>query len=203
MVHVPLRLKLDGDALVANWHWLAHRGGGAACGAAVKADGYGLGAREAVKRLAGGRLPRFLRRHLGRGRGADALAERPRASPCFTASGPTTCGGARLAGAARAEQPGAGRALARNRAKPALRRDGRYRHEPARPHTGAGAVRPARRARDRDADEPSRLRRRARQSNERAPAVGLPSARGRRFRRRATASPIRPASASAANIASA
>ena len=51
MVHVPLRLILDGDALVANWHWLAHRGGGAACGAAVKADGYGLGAREAVKRL--------------------------------------------------------------------------------------------------------------------------------------------------------
>ncbi|HWT14123.1 MAG TPA: alanine racemase [Allosphingosinicella sp.] len=51
MVHTPLRLMLDGDALVANWHWLAHRGGGAACGAAVKADGYGLGAREAVKRL--------------------------------------------------------------------------------------------------------------------------------------------------------
>jgi alanine racemase len=51
MVHVPLRLVLDSDALVANWHWLAHRGGGAACGAAVKADGYGLGAREAVKRL--------------------------------------------------------------------------------------------------------------------------------------------------------
>jgi alanine racemase len=51
MAHRPLRLILDGDALVANWHWLAHRGGGAACGAAVKADGYGLGAREAVKRL--------------------------------------------------------------------------------------------------------------------------------------------------------
>jgi alanine racemase len=51
MVHLPLRLKLDGDALVSNWHWLAHRSGGAACGAAVKADGYGLGAREAVKRL--------------------------------------------------------------------------------------------------------------------------------------------------------
>jgi alanine racemase len=46
-----MRLTIDGDALVANWHWLAHRGGGAACGAAVKADGYGLGAREAVKRL--------------------------------------------------------------------------------------------------------------------------------------------------------
>ena len=67
MVHVPLRLKLDGDALVSNWHWLAHRSGGAACGAAVKADGYGLGAREAVKRLQDGRLPRLLRRHLGRG----------------------------------------------------------------------------------------------------------------------------------------
>lgn len=51
MVHVPLRLVLDGDALVSNWHWLAHRGGGADCGAAVKADAYGLGAREAVRRL--------------------------------------------------------------------------------------------------------------------------------------------------------
>jgi alanine racemase len=51
MVHVPLRLTLDGDALVANWHWLAHKSAGAACGAAVKADGYGLGAREVVKRL--------------------------------------------------------------------------------------------------------------------------------------------------------
>ena len=50
-IHQSLRLTLDGDALVANWHWLAHKGGGAACGAAVKADGYGLGAREAVKRL--------------------------------------------------------------------------------------------------------------------------------------------------------
>jgi alanine racemase len=51
MVHMPLRLILDGDALVANWHWLAQRSGAADCGAAVKADGYGLGAREAVKRL--------------------------------------------------------------------------------------------------------------------------------------------------------
>jgi alanine racemase len=51
MVPIPLRLKLDGDALVSNWRWLAHKSGGAACGAAVKADGYGLGAREAVKRL--------------------------------------------------------------------------------------------------------------------------------------------------------
>jgi len=51
MVHVPLRLVLDGDALVANWRWLAARSA-AACGAAVKADGYGLGAVETVRRLA-------------------------------------------------------------------------------------------------------------------------------------------------------
>ena len=47
-----LRLTIDGDALAANWRWLREQGGGAACGAAVKADGYGLGAREAVDRLA-------------------------------------------------------------------------------------------------------------------------------------------------------
>ncbi len=48
----PLRLRLDGDALAANWRWLAKRSGPAACGAAVKADGYGLGARAVVDRLA-------------------------------------------------------------------------------------------------------------------------------------------------------
>ncbi|HEX8124132.1 MAG TPA: alanine racemase [Allosphingosinicella sp.] len=48
----PLRLLLDGEALVANWRWLRKQSAGAACGAAVKADGYGLGAREIVVRLA-------------------------------------------------------------------------------------------------------------------------------------------------------
>jgi alanine racemase len=52
MMQSPLRLKLDGDALVANWQLLRGLSGGAACGAAVKADGYGLGAREVVRRLA-------------------------------------------------------------------------------------------------------------------------------------------------------
>lgn len=47
-----LRLRLDGGALVANWRWLQARSGKAACGAAVKADGYGLGACEVVARLA-------------------------------------------------------------------------------------------------------------------------------------------------------
>ncbi len=52
MVHLPLRLVLDGAALVSNWRWLDRQSGAAACGAAVKADGYGLGMREVVERLA-------------------------------------------------------------------------------------------------------------------------------------------------------
>ncbi|MBA3942143.1 MAG: alanine racemase [Sphingopyxis sp.] len=48
----PLRLRLDSAALVANWRWLATQSGGAACGAAVKANGYGLGAREVMGHLA-------------------------------------------------------------------------------------------------------------------------------------------------------
>lgn len=48
----PLRLRRDREALVSNWRWLRARGGVAACGAAVKADGYGLGARWVVEALA-------------------------------------------------------------------------------------------------------------------------------------------------------
>ncbi|HET6536909.1 MAG TPA: alanine racemase [Sphingopyxis sp.] len=48
----PLRLRIAADALVSNWRWLDEASGPAACGAAVKADAYGLGAREAVQRLA-------------------------------------------------------------------------------------------------------------------------------------------------------
>jgi alanine racemase len=51
MIDPPLRLRLDGDALVANWRWLAAKSGSAACGAAIKADGYGLGARGVFDRL--------------------------------------------------------------------------------------------------------------------------------------------------------
>jgi alanine racemase len=47
----PLRLILDGDALAGNWRWLRGQGGAAACGAAIKADGYGIGADEAAARL--------------------------------------------------------------------------------------------------------------------------------------------------------
>ncbi|HUD93530.1 alanine racemase [Sphingobium sp.] len=47
----PLRLRLDGAALVSNWRWLSAMSGHAACGAAIKANGYGLGAVEVMKRL--------------------------------------------------------------------------------------------------------------------------------------------------------
>jgi alanine racemase len=51
--YLPLRLTLDADALVANWRWLAGKGG-APAGAAVKADGYGLGASDVAHRLTKG-----------------------------------------------------------------------------------------------------------------------------------------------------
>lgn len=47
----PLRLRLDSAALVQNWQWLAAQSG-KACGAAIKADGYGLGARKVMRHLA-------------------------------------------------------------------------------------------------------------------------------------------------------
>ncbi|WP_204268615.1 alanine racemase, partial [Enterobacter hormaechei] len=48
----PLRLRLDGAALVSNWRHLAKLSGMAACGAAIKANGYGRGAPEVARRLA-------------------------------------------------------------------------------------------------------------------------------------------------------
>jgi len=50
VIHHALRLRLDGNALQSNWRWL-HRRAGASAGAAVKADGYGLGAREVTRLL--------------------------------------------------------------------------------------------------------------------------------------------------------
>ncbi len=50
MTHHALRLRLDSSALQNNWRWL-QRTAGVAAGAAVKADGYGLGAREVTRLL--------------------------------------------------------------------------------------------------------------------------------------------------------
>ncbi len=47
----PLRLQCNSAALVANWRWLAARSGTAACGAAIKANAYGLGAQDVMARL--------------------------------------------------------------------------------------------------------------------------------------------------------
>lgn len=49
-MHRPLRLTIDRSALQSNWRWLADRAG-VACGAAIKADGYGLGATETLQAL--------------------------------------------------------------------------------------------------------------------------------------------------------
>jgi alanine racemase len=46
-MHRPLRLTIDTSALQANWRWLQDRAGVPA-GAAIKADGYGLGARDTM-----------------------------------------------------------------------------------------------------------------------------------------------------------
>ena len=49
-MHRPLRLTVDRAAIQANWRWLAARAG-ATAGAAVKADSYGLGARQTAEVL--------------------------------------------------------------------------------------------------------------------------------------------------------
>ena len=51
MTHYALRLRLDSTALQHNWRWM-QRTAGVATGAAVKADGYGLGARDVSRLLA-------------------------------------------------------------------------------------------------------------------------------------------------------
>lgn len=68
----PLKLRLDGGALVSNWKWLAAQSGTAACGAAIKADAYGLGAREVVPRLLAAGCKDFFVAHWGE---AAAIAD--------------------------------------------------------------------------------------------------------------------------------
>lgn len=50
-VPAPLRLRLDTDALISNWHALDRLSGRAACGAAIKANAYGLGAAAVARHL--------------------------------------------------------------------------------------------------------------------------------------------------------
>jgi len=68
----PLRLILDGEALASNWKALNARSGSAQAGAAVKADGYGLGAREVAARLRDAGCRDFFVAHWGE---AAAIAD--------------------------------------------------------------------------------------------------------------------------------
>jgi alanine racemase len=68
----PLRISLDGAALVSNWRALDQRSGAARAGAAVKADAYGLGAREVVARLRDAGCRDFFVAHWGE---AKAIAD--------------------------------------------------------------------------------------------------------------------------------
>ncbi len=68
----PVRLRLDGEALVANWQALSRLSDSAATGAAVKANGYGLGAREVVSRLSKAGCRDFFVAHWGE---AEAIAD--------------------------------------------------------------------------------------------------------------------------------
>jgi alanine racemase len=68
----PLRLRLDGVALVENWQWLRTVSGAAACGAAIKADGYGLGAGGVAERLLAAGCRDFFVAHW-----SEALTVRP------------------------------------------------------------------------------------------------------------------------------
>lgn len=60
LAHAPIaRLIVDTAALVANWRTFACASGPAATGAAIKADGYGLGARAALAALSDGGCREF------------------------------------------------------------------------------------------------------------------------------------------------
>ena len=97
----PLRLTVDRSAIQSNWRWLADRAGVPA-GAAIKANGYGLGAREVADALmevgcrdffvstwaeaeALGALPDGAGLVVLHGIGLEdaAAAQRPKARPCL------------------------------------------------------------------------------------------------------------------------
>ena len=129
-MNAPLRLRLDGAALVQNWRTLAAMSGAAACGAAVKADGYGLGSVEVAKRLAAAGCRDFF---------VATWAEAAVLAPLGLSV--TVLHGVRdedmalaLTGIARprAQYDPSGRALEDGGGR-RLRCDDRYRHEPARP----------------------------------------------------------------------
>ena len=82
-MHRPLRLKIDRAALQSNWRWLEDRAGVPA-GAAIKADGYGLGAKETLKALYEAGCRNFF---VSTWAEADGLAEVPGDAAVFVLHG--------------------------------------------------------------------------------------------------------------------
>jgi alanine racemase len=72
------RLVVDLAALRANWRLLAERAGPAECGAAVKADAYGIGLAAAVPALAAAGCKTFFVAHLGEAQALRRLAPHAR-----------------------------------------------------------------------------------------------------------------------------
>jgi alanine racemase len=69
------QLNLDRAALAANWRWFAAASGAADCGAAIKADGYGLGAVEVFATLANAGCRDFFVAHWSEAQALGALPE--------------------------------------------------------------------------------------------------------------------------------
>lgn len=89
-----LRLQLDADALQANWRALDRLSGTARAGAAVKADAYGLGARQVVPLLHAAGCEDFFVAHWSEVRDVLAVAAPDSLSVLH---GPLTAADARLA----------------------------------------------------------------------------------------------------------
>ena len=89
-MHRPLRLTVDRSAIQSNWRWLARARRRVATGAAVKADGYGLGARETTDALLEVGCRDFFVSTWAEAEALGPLAAGRRASSCCTASGRTT-----------------------------------------------------------------------------------------------------------------
>ena len=141
-MHHPLRLTLDRSAIQSNWRWLADYAGVAA-GAAVKADGYGLGAREVTEALVAAGCRDFF---VSTWSEAEALGDLPEAVSLVVLHGVGPGRRRRIAGAPRSAMSQfarAGRAVEGDFGRTLLRRDDRYRHEPAWPsaHGDRGARR--------------------------------------------------------------
>lgn len=83
----PLRLTLDAHALIHNWRALDRLSGAARAGAAVKADGYGLGARRVVGALTGAGCDEFFVAHMAE---AGPLLDLVPASAIAVLHGPLT-----------------------------------------------------------------------------------------------------------------